>query len=109
MIIQQAVHDIVFSRIATSTTSKQAWSILQKEFQGDSKVVVVRLQSLRREFETLIMKNGDSIYGFLSRALTIISQMRSYVEKITDQTIVEKVLRSLTPKYNHVVAAKRRI
>ncbi|KAK2980158.1 hypothetical protein RJ640_007446 [Escallonia rubra] len=40
VIIQQAVHDSVFSRIATSTTSKQAWSILQKEFQGDSKIIV---------------------------------------------------------------------
>lgn len=108
MIFQQAVHDIIFSRIATSTTSKQAWSILQKEFQGDSKVVVVRLQSLRCDFETLIMKNGDSIYDFLSRAMTIVSQMRSYVEKITYHTIVEKVLRSLTPKYDHVVAAKEK-
>ena len=32
-----------FSRNATATTSKQAWSILQKEFQGDLKVIVVRL------------------------------------------------------------------
>ncbi|KAK3005582.1 hypothetical protein RJ639_017267 [Escallonia herrerae] len=33
VIIQQAVHDSVFSRIAATTTSKQAWSILRKEFQ----------------------------------------------------------------------------
>ena len=31
--------------------------------------------------------------------------MRSCGDKITDQTIVEKVLRSLTPKFDHVVAA----
>ncbi|KAH0661062.1 hypothetical protein KY290_029883 [Solanum tuberosum] len=103
--IQQAVHDSVFSRIATATTSKQAWSILQKEFQGDSKVIVVRLQSLRRDFETLMMKSGESIASFLSRAMTIVSQMRSYGEKVTDQIIVEKVLRSLNPKFDHVVAA----
>ncbi|GMP54920.1 hypothetical protein CsSME_00019913 [Camellia sinensis var. sinensis] len=65
-----------------ATTSKQAWSTLQKEFQGDSKVIVVKLQSLRRDFETLYMKNGESIADFLSR-----------------------VLRSLTPKFDHVVAA----
>jgi len=103
--IQLAVHDSVFSRIATATTSKQAWSILQKEFQGDSKVIVVRLQSLRRDFETLMMKSGESIASFLSRAMTIVSQMRSYGEKVTDQIIVEKVLRSLNPKFDHVVAA----
>ncbi|KAH0714879.1 hypothetical protein KY284_007784 [Solanum tuberosum] len=90
--IQQAVHDSVFSRIATATTSKQAWTILQKEFQGDSKVIVVRLQSLRRDFKTLMMKSGESITGFSSRTTTIVCQMRSYGEKVTDQTIVEKVL-----------------
>ncbi|KAH0779714.1 hypothetical protein KY290_006141 [Solanum tuberosum] len=103
--IQQAVHDSVFSRIAAATTSKQAWSILQKEFQGDSKVIVVRLQSLRRDFETLMMKSGESIADFLSRAVAIVSKMRSYGEKVTDQTIVEKILRSLAPKFDHVVAA----
>ncbi|XP_073021591.1 uncharacterized protein [Primulina eburnea] len=105
VIMQQAVHDCIFSRIASATTSKQEWSILQKEFQGDSKVIVVRLQSLRRDIETLIMNKGESIADFLSRAMAISSQMRSYGEKINDQTIVEKVLRSLTPKFDHVVAA----
>lgn len=66
---------------------------------------VVRLQSLRRDFENLTMKSGDSIADFLSRAMAIVSQMRSYGETITDQTIVEKVLRSLIPKFDHVVVA----
>ncbi|XP_047258238.1 uncharacterized protein LOC124890434 [Capsicum annuum] len=94
---------VFFSRIAAATTSKQAWSILQKEFQGDSKVIVVRLQSLRRDFETLMMKSGEPIADFLSKAVAIVSKMRSYDEKVTDQTIVEKILRSLTPKFDHVV------
>ena len=103
-IIQQAVHETIFSRIAATTTSKQAWSILQKEFLVDSKVIIVKLQSLRRDFETLLMTNGESIADFLSRAITIVSQMRTYGEKISDETIVAKVLRSLTPKFDHVVA-----
>ncbi|KAF3651721.1 putative chaperonin 60 subunit beta 4, chloroplastic-like [Capsicum annuum] len=102
--IQQAVYDSIFSRIAAATTSKQAWSILQKEFPGDSKVIVVKLQSLQRDFETLMMKSGESIADFLSKAVAIVSKMRSYGEKVTDQTIVEKILRSLTLKFDHVVA-----
>lgn len=35
-IIQQGVHDILFSRIAAAETAKQTWDILQIEFQGDS-------------------------------------------------------------------------
>ena len=51
------------------------------------------------------MTNGESIADFLSRAMAIVSQMRTYGEKISDETIVAKVLRSLTPKFDHVVAA----
>uniref|UniRef100_A0A0V0GPM2 Putative ovule protein n=1 Tax=Solanum chacoense TaxID=4108 RepID=A0A0V0GPM2_SOLCH len=52
-----------------------------------------------------MMKSGESIADFLSRAVAIVSKMRSYGEKVTDQTIVEKILRSLAPKFDHVVAA----
>ncbi|KAA8547740.1 hypothetical protein F0562_004169 [Nyssa sinensis] len=90
VIIQQAVHDSIFSRIVEATTSKQAWSTLQKEFQSDLKVIVVKLQSLRRDFETLYMKGGESIANFLSRVTIIVNQMRSYGEKIFDETIVAK-------------------
>lgn len=47
-IIQQDVHDNMFSRIAVVSTAKKAWAVLREEFHGDSKVVVVRLQALRR-------------------------------------------------------------
>ncbi|KAK2985142.1 hypothetical protein RJ640_000909 [Escallonia rubra] len=76
---QAAVHETIFSRIAAATTSKEAWEILHKEVQGSSKVITVKLQSLRREFETLFMRNNESVQDFLSRVTTIVSQMKSYV------------------------------
>ena len=66
--------------------------------------MTVKLQFLRRDFKTLLMTNGESIADFLSRAMAIVSQMCTYGEKISDETIVAKVLRSLTPKFDHVVA-----
>ncbi|KAL6351339.1 hypothetical protein AAG906_035131 [Vitis piasezkii] len=78
---------------------------LENAFRGSSKVITVKLQSLRRDFETLHMKNGESVQDFLSRVAAIVNQMRSYGEDILDQTVVAKVLRSLTPKFDHVVAA----
>ncbi|GAV79032.1 UBN2 domain-containing protein, partial [Cephalotus follicularis] len=100
-----AVHETIFSRIATSTTSKEAWVILNKEFQDSSRVKTVKLQSLRNYFETLFMKNVETVQDFLSRVTPIVSQMKSYGEEISDETVVAKVLRSLTPKFDHVVAA----
>ncbi|GKC45934.1 retrovirus-related pol polyprotein from transposon TNT 1-94 [Tanacetum coccineum] len=95
----------IFPRIVVATSSKQAWLILKTEFQGSSKVITVKLQSHRRDFETSVMKNNESVQDYLARVSAIVSQMRSYGEKIADEVIVAKVLRSLTPKFNHVVAA----
>lgn len=94
-----------FSRIASANKLKQAWSVLMTKFQGDAKVKVVKLHSLRHEFRTLVVKTGEIITDFLSRTMFIITQMSTYGELIIDQTNKEKVLSSLTSKFDHVVAA----
>ena len=64
-----------------------------------------RLQSLWCDFKTLMMKNGESIVDFLSRAVDTVIGIRSCGVKFSDQTILEKILESLTPKFDHVVVA----
>ncbi|KAK4398911.1 hypothetical protein Sango_1366600 [Sesamum angolense] len=49
--IQTAVADHIFPRISVATSAKEAWSILQKEYQGSAKVRIIKLQTLRRDFE----------------------------------------------------------
>ncbi|XP_074299618.1 uncharacterized protein LOC141630758 [Silene latifolia] len=104
-ILQQALDEEIFPRIASATTSKGAWDILQKEYVGDKKVVKVRLQSLRREFETSLMNDKESVQEYLSRMTEVVQQMKAYGEEMTNEHVVGKILRSLTPKFDHVVAA----
>ena len=103
--IQQAMHDSIFSRIAAAETSKEAWEILQNEFKGSTKVITVKLQTLRREFENLNMKSSESAQDYLSRVSTLVNKMKSYGDQINEEAVVSKVLRSLNSKFNHVVAA----
>ena len=42
---------------------------------------------------------------FLTKVAAIVNQLRSYGEEVSERTVVTKVLRSLTPKFDHVVAA----
>ncbi|KAJ0551653.1 putative RNA-directed DNA polymerase [Helianthus annuus] len=102
-LIQQAVHDTLFSRIAAAETAKESWEILKLEFQGDTEVKAIKLQGLRRDFENLVMKEGEMVGDYFSRVMAIVSQKRSYGEEVTEQVIVEKVLRSLTSKFDFVV------
>ena len=56
--IQQALDDDIFPRISAATTSNEAWEILQQEYLGHRKVVAVKLQTLRRDFENLSMQKN---------------------------------------------------
>lgn len=58
-----------------------------------------------QEFETISMKHNEAVQEFISRILAIIDKMWAVGDSIIDQMIVAKVLRSLTPRFDHVVAA----
>ena len=94
-----------FPRIATAVTSHEASETLKKEFLGEKKVLTIKLQTLRREFETLAMKEKECVQDFLSRVSGVVSQMKIYGENISNETIVSKALRSLTKDFDHAVDA----
>lgn len=55
-LIYQAVDENIFERISSSESSKEAWDMLYKSYRGEEKVKIVRLQTLRCEFDNLKMK-----------------------------------------------------
>lgn len=63
------------------------------------------LQTLRRDFEVLIMKNDESIDDYFRRVMTVSNQMKSNGEDMPDSKIVEKILRTLTDKFTYVVVS----
>lgn len=104
-VIQEGVDDAIFSKISLCKRAKEAWDVLKDQFEGTYKTVMVKLQTLRRQFETFSMGNSDSVQGFLDNVIKTVNAMRAYGEEISGRKIVEKVLRSLPHKYDHVVAA----
>jgi gag-polypeptide of LTR copia-type len=49
-LIQQVISDKIFLRIIEARSSKEAWEILQKEFQGTDKVKTVKILTFKRNF-----------------------------------------------------------
>ncbi|KAM2507144.1 hypothetical protein FF2_029141 [Malus domestica] len=103
-IIQGAVSNQNFPRIATLETAKAAWDILKQEFVGDKQVRSVKLQGLRRDFEYTHMGESESLAAYLARLFDLINQMKSYGEDLSNQRIVQKLLISLPKSYDSIAS-----
>ena len=101
--LYQPVHESVFPRIATAKKSKEAWETLKITYQGMEKVKTTKLQFLRRDFETLYMKESDNIDSFFTHVIGMVTQIRSHGETLEERRIVEKILRSLPSRFDVIV------
>ncbi|CAJ2666704.1 unnamed protein product [Trifolium pratense] len=86
-----------------ATSAKDAWGTLKEEFQGSDKVRAIKLQTLRREFELIKMKESETVKDYYTKIKELVSQMRSYGDNILDKRIVEKILISIPRKYDAIV------
>ena len=78
--------------------AKAIWEKIILSYEGDAKVKSAKLQTLRIQYENLKMDNEESIANLFLHLDDIVNRMRNLGETITESTLVEKVLRSLTEK-----------
>ncbi|CAH9104519.1 unnamed protein product, partial [Cuscuta europaea] len=98
--IHQCVDEKNFEKIATASSAKEAWDILESSYAGISKLKAVRLQMLRRQYELLNMEPQESVSDYFNRILSITNLMKSCGETLKTRTIIEKILRTLPPQFD---------
>ncbi|CAL2276538.1 unnamed protein product [Prunus armeniaca] len=101
----QAIDRSILETILKKDTAKDIWDSLKQKYQGTARVKRAQLQALRKEFEVLHMKAGESVNDYFGRTLIIANKMRIHGERMEDVVIIEKILRSMTPKYDYVVCS----
>jgi hypothetical protein len=99
----QAIDRSILEIILEKDTSKKIWDSMKIKYEGNARVKRSTLQALRRDFEILEMKIVEIITNYFARVMTVANKMRVYGEIMTDVTIYEKILRSLTDKFNYIV------
>jgi len=101
--IHQAIHESILPRVSSTKQAKKAWDILQTSYRGMDKFKISKLQILRGYFETMSMKDTYSVDSFYTHVIGLINEINSHGETIEDIKFVEKVLRSLPPKFDTLV------
>lgn len=101
----QSLDKSILKTITQKKTSKQLWDSMKMKCQGNVRVKRAQLNHLHRDFEVLEMKQGESINDYFGRVMTIANDMRNYGEDVSDVKIVEKILRTLTDKWNYIVCS----
>jgi hypothetical protein len=95
----------MFRLIKQCTVAKDAWEILKTTHEGTSKVKSSRLQLLHSKFENLRMKEEETIYDFHMSVLDLANSFDSLGERLSDEKMVRKILRSLPKRFDMKVTA----
>lgn len=101
----QSIDKSILKTIIQKDTSKQLWDSMKRKYQGNIRVQRAQLQTLRREFEILEMKTGESVNDYFSRVMLVANNMKTAGEVMKDAKIVEKILRTLTERFNYIVCS----
>lgn len=78
----QAIDRSILETILKKATAKDMWDSLKQKYRGTTRVKRAQLQALRKEFEVLHMKAGESVNDYFGRTLIIANQMRTHGEKM---------------------------
>lgn len=98
-LIQQAIDDQIFDRIAGVGSAKEAWKHIQTQYQGPSRIMSVRRQTLRQRFEVLQMKESKNVQEYINRVVTLVNQIKGLGFEIKEEEVVSKILRSVSPRF----------
>lgn len=99
----QTIERDVLETILNTDTTKHIWDSMNQKFQGSTRVKRAQLQALRRDFEILHMKEGETMNAYFSRTLTMANKMKAHGESMSETIITEKILRSMVSKFDYVV------
>ncbi|RVW98135.1 hypothetical protein CK203_031853 [Vitis vinifera] len=103
--IFNAISTDEFRRIATCTSAKEAWDILQVTHEGTNAVKVSKLQMLTSRFETIRMEDHENFGEFYAKLMDIVNSSFNLGEPIPNSKVVRKILRSLPERFRAKVTA----
>ena len=86
--------------VSTCTSAKEAWTILQTQFEGTADVKRSRFIMLQTRFDDLRMSDSETLTEFYERLSEIANEYFALGEKLDDSVLVRKIVRVLPDRFN---------
>ncbi|XP_057756290.1 uncharacterized protein LOC130975519 [Arachis stenosperma] len=88
-----------FRKVSRCKTAKEIWDKLRLTHEGTKQVRETRIDMLMKEYEMFSMKEDESIDQMFERFSIIINNLDAMGRSYSEETLVRKILRSLTKKW----------
>ncbi|XP_052181890.1 uncharacterized protein LOC127794683 [Diospyros lotus] len=103
--IHSAVSEMIFTKIMTCETAKQAWDLLKEEYRGNQRTKRMQILNLKREFEMKKMKEAESFKEYVDKLMAIVNKIRMLGEALPDSRVVEKILVTLLEMFEAKISS----
>jgi hypothetical protein len=94
-VILNGIDESIYFKVLHYESTKEIWDKLLNIYEGYSKVKGAKIQTYKGQFEQIKMKEDEDIATYFLQVDEIVNSMKGLGEKIKEQAIVQKVLRSL--------------
>jgi len=91
---------IFFRMIKQCNVAKDAWETLKISHEGTIKIKSSKIQLLTTKLEILKMKEDETIRDYYMNVLDIANSFDSLGEKLSNEKLIRKILRSLLKRFD---------
>ncbi|GJU58446.1 zinc finger, CCHC-type containing protein [Tanacetum coccineum] len=103
--LYQALTEDVILQVAGCKTAKELWESLKTRHVGEERVQQARLQSLMIGFQTLQMKEDDTMDAFTAKLNGYATKAKELGKTLDESLLVRKLLDSTPDRFIQIVAS----
>lgn len=102
--IYQGIPEDILLAVAEKDTAREAWEAIKTMCLGADLVKKARVQTLKADFESLSMKDSESLDDFYMKLNGLVTNIRALGESIEETYVVKKLLRAVPPKFLQIAS-----
>uniref|UniRef100_A0ACD5YJ70 Uncharacterized protein n=1 Tax=Avena sativa TaxID=4498 RepID=A0ACD5YJ70_AVESA len=103
--ILRAVPPEMVGTLVVKKTAKEAWDAVKAMRVGVDRVREATRQRLRKEFEAIVFRDGETLDSFGMQITSLVNNLRSLGDTVEDVTIVQKILREVPERYRQMACS----